>query len=230
MVEIRGGLSRRHVLRAVAGGALAGGLVTVGALPAAALAGPARTGGTSANGWPAQPGGEAGDAVRTIRVPGTDVSVAVLGGDVAVVLVHVIRRFHYEIDQLRHGEVGGHRAAGVFPTRHETNHASGTAVDIRADWYPPGTRNGFFPHESDVIRDILADCEGVVRWGADLTPVDESHFQIDVAPDDARLRHVASKIRGWDSRPGAGAGVLVDPLTPARRKPALVLQRRQRTK
>lgn len=68
-----------------------------------------------------------------------------------------------------------------------------------------------------------------MRWGADLDPVDEAHFQIDVPPGDPRLRALAAKIRGWAERPGAGAGVLRDPQTPVRRRRALALQRHQRT-
>lgn len=222
-------LSRRSLLRGAAAGAALGGLATAGPMAAPALAGPApapgfSTGQTSANGWRVGPGRD----IHTFSVPGTDVSVALRGGDVAVVLVHVVRRFHYEIDALRDGEVVGYEPAGTVPARHETNHSSGTAVDIRAAWYPLGTAGGFFPHQQDVLRDILAECEGVVRWGGDLDPVDESHFQIDVPPGDARLHRLATKIRGWRERPGRGAGVLVDPLAPPRRTAALSLARRQR--
>lgn len=227
MVENQKALSRRLLLRGAAAGAVLGGMAGAGAFAAPALAAPGgKPGKASANGWRLASNKD----IRTLRVPGTDVSVALRGGDVAVVLVHVIRRFHYEVEALRHGEVVGFQAQQAFPARHETNHASGTAVDIRADWYPLGAAGGFFPHQHDVLRDILAECEGAVRWGGDLTPVDEAHFQIDVPPGDARLRRVATKIRGWAEQPGRGAGVLVDPLVPARRTPALALQRRQRRK
>ncbi len=225
MVENQKALSRRLLLRGAAAGAVVGGLAGAGAFtgPAPATAG-GKPGKTSANGWRVVSGKD----LQTVGVPGTDVSVALRGGDVAVVLVHVVRRFHYEIEALGHGEVVGFKAPRAFPARHESNHASGTAVDIRADWYPLGVAGGLFPHQHDVLRDILAECEGTVRWGGDLTPVDEAHFQIDVSPGDARLRRVATKIRGWAEQPGRGAGVLVDPLAPARRTPALVLERRQR--
>ena len=225
MVENRRTLSRRLLLRGAAVGAVIGGLAGAGAFPALAPAAPGgKTGKRSANGWRVASDKD----VRTLRVPGTDVSVALRGGDVAVVLVHVIRRFHYEIEALRHGEVVGFKAPRALPARHESNHASGTAVDIRADWYPLGAAGGLFPHQHDVLRDILAECAGTVRWGGDLTPVDEAHFHIDVPPGDARLHRVATKIRDWAEQPGRGAGVLIDPLAPARRTPALALERRQR--
>ncbi|MFB4309355.1 hypothetical protein [Actinomadura sp. GTD37] len=99
---------------------------------------------------------------------------------------------------------------------------------MRPGWYPAGAKGGFFPHQMVTIRDILADCEGVVKWGGDFATPDESHFQIDVRPDDARLRKVADKLRGWNASPSEGAGVLVDTLAPQRRARAKALERRQR--
>jgi hypothetical protein len=49
------------------------------------------------------------------------------------------------------------------PAGYQRNHASGTAIDIRAGHYPAGARGGFDRIELEVIRDILADCEGIVR-------------------------------------------------------------------
>ncbi|MFJ8440060.1 hypothetical protein [Kitasatospora griseola] len=64
----------------------------------------------------------------------------------------------------------------------ESNQSSGTAVQIRPGSYPSGVRGGFYPLEVLTIRDILADCEGVVRWGGDDRVPDESLFYVDVAP------------------------------------------------
>jgi len=60
-----------------------------------------------------------------------------------------------------------------------------------------------------VIRGILTECAGVVAWGGDFGPPDESHFQIDVVPTESLLRQVANKIRGWSDTPGLGAGVML---------------------
>lgn len=83
--------------------------------------------------------------------------VAVSIGDVETVLVHVVRRFHYEIDTLRKGEVVGRRKPGqVRKGLPQGNQASGTAVQIRPGRYPHGAKGGFFPDQLTVIRDILA--------------------------------------------------------------------------
>ncbi|MFB4309356.1 hypothetical protein [Actinomadura sp. GTD37] len=51
----------------------------------------------------------------TKTAPGSDVSVALRIGDVATVLTHVIRRYHYEIDTLENSEVIGSAAAVPAP-------------------------------------------------------------------------------------------------------------------
>lgn len=70
---------------------------------------------------------------------------------------------------------------------HESNYSSETAIAIRPNTYPLGISGGLFPHELIVIRDILAEYDGVVRWGGDERVPKESHFQVDVPPGDARI-------------------------------------------
>lgn len=190
-----------------------------------------RSGKPSPNGWEMEKATDGGGSVWTRPVPGTPLDgVAVRIGAVEAVLVHVIRRFHYEIDQLRKGDVIGWRSPGkVRKGLPEGNQASGTAVRIRPEFYPVGTTGGFFPSQLLVIRDILAELGGVVRWGGDDRYVDESLFYIDVKPGDPRLSALVEKLRSWQEAPGEGAGVLVDVLADDRRRAAKALQRSQRS-
>ncbi|GAT69153.1 putative secreted protein [Planomonospora sphaerica] len=176
------------------------------------------------NGWPVV------GAVGVHRVEGSNVSVPVLAGSVAVVLLHVARRFHYEIDALRSDapdEITGHVTSRAVAQPYESNYLSGTAIAIRPGGYPVGVSGGFFPHETTVIRDILAECDGLVRWGGDDPTPKESHFQIDVRPGDRRLRLLAGRISVWNQTPGEGAGS-VDPFTSERLTAARELAREQR--
>lgn len=187
------------------------------------------TGVPSKNGWEMEKTADDRGHIYTRPVPGTPLDgVQMRMAEVETVLIHVVTRFHYEIDALRAGEVVGWREPGsVRKSLAESNLASGTAVRIRPGSYPSGTRGGFFPLEELVIRDILADCDGVVRWGGDDATPDESLFSIDVPPGDNRLVEVAAKIRGWNHTPGKGSGVLVDPQQPHRRASAKRLAAQQ---
>jgi hypothetical protein len=129
--------------------------------------------------------------------------VSVLPGLVATVLVHCLRRFYYEVESSLHArDVQGHMSAMTVGAPYETNHLSGTAVAVKRGMYPSGVPDGFTFPQVSVIRDILADCAGVVWWGGDGQPVKQSHFQIDVPPDDPRLRAVA------DGSPGGTANLV----------------------
>ncbi|GHD53169.1 hypothetical protein [Streptomyces galbus] len=189
------GLPRRTLLLT----ALAGVMTAGATLPSAAPAAAATT--TSANGWPLTTTG-----IATLPVPGTAARVSLLEGDVSTVLVHVIRRFHYEVQEVARHELAGHRpAAGL--TGHTTNYASGTAVEIRPAAYPQAAAGVLFPPQLAVVRDILKECGAVVAWGGDLRRPHAAHFQIAVRPGDPRLRGLARRITGWTQAPGQGAGV-----------------------
>lgn len=187
------------------------------------------TGKPSLNGWEMEKVADDAGSVWTCPVPGTPLrGVRLRLGDVEAVLVHVIRRFHYEVDELRAGDVIGWRhpseIRGGFA---ESNQASGTAVQIRPGFYPSGARGGFFPNQLTVVRDILVDCAGVVRWGGDDTVPDESLFSIATKPGDERLVRVAGGLRRRTAVPGQGAGSGPDPFRPERREAAERLARRQ---
>lgn len=99
------------------------------------------TGRVSANGWPMERGADMGGSIWTRPVPGTRCEVAWRLAEVELVLSRVVRRFHYEILPLRPGDVIGyrdHRHVGRGP---ESNHASGTAIDVLPGSFPHGARH-----------------------------------------------------------------------------------------
>ncbi|MFE3047418.1 hypothetical protein ACFXIY_10225 [Streptomyces albidoflavus] len=183
---------------------------------------------TSANGWPLEGKANHVSTVWTRPVPGAGLELDVRIGDAEAILVHVIRRFHYEVEQLHPGAlVGWETIDKLSENAPESNLASGTAVRIR-----PGAtaKGGLFPLQEAVVRDILADCRGVVRWGGDDSPVDESLFYLDRGPDSHEVRDLARKLRQGEATPGQGAGTTVDPLSQARRERAERLARHQATR
>ncbi|MFE6836811.1 hypothetical protein ACFVFI_18515 [Streptomyces sp. NPDC057705] len=187
------------------------------------------TGKPSPNGWEMEKVADGGGSIWTRPVPGTGLDgVAVRLGEVETLLFHVIRRFHYEIDALRKGDVAGWQAPGkVRKGLPEGNLASGTAIRIRPGHYPAGAKGGFYPYELLVIRDVLAELDGVVRWGGDDRKPDEALFHLAVGPGDRRLTEVAARLRGWNERPDAGPGTEVDVLDAKRRGAAKSLEKKQ---
>ncbi|MFJ3445226.1 hypothetical protein ACIPM2_29065 [Streptomyces sp. NPDC086081] len=186
------------------------------------------TGTRSANGWDMESAADRGGSIASRPVPGTPVTdLQVRLGAPETVLVHLVRRFHYEIAELQPGEAVGWTAPRGLrgPAR---NLASGTAVRIRPGHYPPGARGGYFPLELAVLRDVLAELGGVVRWGGDDRAVDEALFYLVAGPGDPRLEAVAERLRVGEATAGQGAGTVVDVHDERRRSAAEALARRQR--
>lgn len=179
----------------------------------------------SSNGWPLASQVDEISSVWTRPVSGTGLTVEVSVGVPEVLLLHVVRRVHYEVSALRPGElVGWRHISTVRRHRPESNLASGTAVRIR-----PGARtDAYFALEELLLRDILADCQGMVRWGGDDRSVDQSLFYLDVPPDHAGLDEVARSLRASAETPGAGPGIVISFMEPARLSRARVVARGRR--
>ncbi|GAA2860981.1 hypothetical protein Acy02nite_57360 [Actinoplanes cyaneus] len=190
---------RRRTLLASAG---AGAVLAVPGLPAPAQADPAQAAPAATS-----------PALRTFAVQGTDISVALLPGPAATVLLYAARRFHYEIDALHPGDL--------------LTGASGIVLDIRPGWYPAGARDGLLPYQLIVVRDIVAQCDGLLRWGGDSAREPrEGRFEIAVPPADRRLRALAKRLDADAEIPGrrVGAGTAL-PFTPDRVRRAESIRR-----
>lgn len=151
--------------RSLLGSAGAAGLLALApALPAPAAASATTwKRRTSANGWPIRL-----DAITRFRVEGSRTSVDLHAGDAAVVLLHLARRSHYEIAPIDTGEGGGvvsHTRDRTVRAAFESNHLSGTALALRRTAYPLGGSETLWPHQVEIVRDILLDCEGTVALG-----------------------------------------------------------------
>jgi hypothetical protein len=215
-------VTRRSLL-----GAVAGAGVLAAAPATAAHADPAGrwTRGTSDNGWRIDPA-----AIATYRIEGSLASVALRKGAAAAVLLHVARRWHYEVAPLDTGEGGGvtgYTARRTVRAGYESNYFSGTAVALHPTAYPVGGSEWLWPHQELIVRDILVDCEGTVVWGGDLTPAKASHFQIAARPGDKTLARVARRLDTSSQAEFTAqtAGNVADPATPERREKARKLPR-----
>ncbi|MFF9483418.1 hypothetical protein [Streptomyces sp. NPDC014676] len=205
--------SRRTLIRGITGAAAGATLLTTGEVllaPGTAQAADASwKGPRSANGWDVLTARSSGTAPYDI--PGTDLRVVLREGDVGTVLTYVAQRFHYDVTRLEasRGQVIGYSDDRRVEADFESNHLSGTALALYPDNYPLGVKGNFFPHQVTAIRDILAELQGVVRWGGDTKSPKESVFFIDVPPGSAKLAQVAQTLRQWSVTPGKGAGTQI---------------------
>jgi hypothetical protein len=169
---------------------------------------------SSANGWPVLTG------FQSVDVQGAAVTVPLAAGAAAAVLVHLARRFHYEIDSLRPGDVVGGTSDRNVRVAAQSNYLSGTAIGIRPGTYPLGQSGNLFPAQLVVVRDMVAECDGVVGWGGDLAEPMEGHFQLVLPPTDVRVRRLAERFGFTDTLDSAQGAGAVDATDPARRAQA----------
>lgn len=111
--------------------------------------------------------------IQSVIIPGTDVRVAVRKGPVGDLLLYAAARWHVEVEPLRAPDgvldCWGYAARNVRGSNDISNHASGSALDLRARAHPLGTdpADNFTPAQISAIRKIVADCSGCLRWGGD---------------------------------------------------------------
>lgn len=157
---------------------------------------------TSQNGWP----------VRTSSADLTPlpwVTGRVVPGDVYAVFDYLCRRFHREVEPIDPKSSWGYAYRAVRgQTSGFSNHASGTAIDLNAPRHPLGRSGTFTPQQATAIRRILADLNGVVRWGGNYSGrKDEMHFEIN-APA-AAVQKVAAMLKPAPKYPKAPVGDVV---------------------
>lgn len=203
-------LTRRQLL-AGSGAALGLALLAPGRAAAATGPPPASTGSKpgqlSANGWPIGRGPSSGGSIWPIPLVGIGGSVDLRIGEAAVVLLHVVRRFHYEVAELELGDVVGYRPQGARDS-YESNHLSGTACDIGPTRFVGSGRSAFDSDQIHSIRSIVEECQGVVAWaGEDRRPA-AHHFDLAVPPGDPRLAELAASLTRARELLGQGAGRL----------------------
>lgn len=144
---------------------------------------------TTARGWPVR---QYGDSDLT---PLSYVQGSVLAGDVHTILDFLCRRYERLVEPIVRTDSWGHSyrsVRGYAATWSE--HSAGTAVDLNAPAHWIGLRGTFTDGQVRGIRQLLAECGGVVVWGGDWkSRPDEMHFE--VRNDPAEIKRIAGLIR-----------------------------------
>ena len=155
---------------------------------------------TSINGWPVSADRSAIN-VQRFHIPGT-VRAVELRVEVAPILLRIGTVFHRRVANLNREPlaVWGYNYRKIRPQQDDpkapfSDHASGTAIDLRSDQFPIGKRN-MTAAQRFWVRRILKNCDGLVIWGGDYkndASADEMHFAI--APDVTAAQILAWRIR-----------------------------------
>lgn len=129
-----------------------------------------------------------------------DVRINLRKGDVSVVLLHFARWYDQNIEPLTKADTGGYNPRTIEGSTTLSNHASGTAEDLRWNKHPMGKKGTFTAGQASKIRSQLKFYEGVIRWGGDYSGrVDEMHFEINKGASD--VARIAKKCAGQTSTP-----------------------------
>ena len=140
----------------------------------------------SENGW------RMVDRNECVTVAGTYMNTAPLRqGPPAIVLGDFARRYHVECAPIV-SPVWGWSATNTVAN---SNHLSGTALDINAPQWPWGTRKMGATLVGKIER-LLADYGGAVFWGRGWNKADEMHFQCGWPEGDSRWPGAVAKIEG----------------------------------
>jgi hypothetical protein len=153
--------------------------------------------GTSYNGWPANSDPAAIGVDKSFDVNGVTFPGGVKANDVSTVLGYVFTQLDERVEEAVPGWCWGWTyKQNVNNPSQLSNHASATAGDYNAPYHPNGGAQyeGWSPAEVDEVRRILAEVDGVIRWGADYSGTKDSmHFEINCDP--ATLAGVADRLR-----------------------------------
>lgn len=129
----------------------------------------------------------------------------VRNGDHYVVLNYLAERFNRDVEPIRKDWSWGYayrdvRGVGGIVSEH----ATGTAVDFNAPAHPIGKKNTFSVAKRGVIRQIVKDLQGSVRWGGEWSRPDDMHFEL--VGGNKKVGEVAALIRAG-KLPGSVAPV-----------------------
>lgn len=157
--------------------------------------------------------------IRSATIAGTDVTVAVRVGPAGDLLLYAAARWHRQVEPLRAPDgvldCWGYAARTIRGSSTTlSNHASGTALDLRARAHPlgrPATAT-FTPAQIKAIDRIMADCRGALRWGGRWTRPDGMHLE--VTASEAACALVLAQLaaaEGADTAPHAAVAATVPP-------------------
>ncbi len=134
---------------------------------------------------------------ETLPVPGTDddvVSIELRKGDPATILIAWAAWFHRNVRPINLAPYRNYWGWSATNDVWNSNHLSGTAVDLCASELPWNLRT--MPAEQiQAVEQGLTLFEGAVFWGGRLERADEMHFEISSSPTNPKVHEFAERLR-----------------------------------
>jgi hypothetical protein len=150
----------------------------------------------SQNGWRANDK----TVVSSRVVPGTQTKLTVRNGAPGDLLLEVAALYNRTVENIDGtGDNWGYAERNIRGSATTvSNHASGTAIDLRATRHPLGTdpRSNFTAAQIDAINRIIAAAGGMVRWGGSYTGrKDGMHFELADGSTEQQCATALTRIR-----------------------------------
>lgn len=150
-----------------------------------------------------QNGYEANDRslVSSRLIPGTQVRLTVRNGPAGDLLLYAAGRWDKEVEDIDNGRGGlddwGYAERPIRGGTELSNHASGTAIDLNATKHPLGVAaiRTFTTDQIKAIRQIMADCDGTLRWGGDYSGRPDP-MHVEVIDTEKRCAQVLLRVTG----------------------------------
>lgn len=133
------------------------------------------------------------DEIVKVVVPGTTQQIELRRGDAATILVAWMKWYHLNVEPIDRFKPRDDWGFSWDNDVANSNHLSGTAVDINATQYP-WTQYTMSKDKQEKVRRGLELFEGVIFWGRDWSRVDEMHYQLNYTEGDARVAALAKKL------------------------------------
>ncbi|ASZ74790.1 endolysin [Mycobacterium phage Phabba] len=144
------------------------------------------------NGWPQVPR----SLCDNLLVPGTTkVRPELRKDDVTIILVAWACWFDRNVRNIEPPD--GHRNWWAWSATNDvwnSNHLSGTALDLCADELP-WQRKTMPQNQVEITNRGIALFEGTVFWGRNWSRTDEMHFQVGLPPTSPKIREFADRLR-----------------------------------